>query len=583
MKYVDGVNPAGIGVRRLHASWELILNIVQNIALIGIMAYLLTRLNAFRRTITYSQYRLVDKIKLGLIFGMFSALGNWIGIPVEGALANSRIVGPIAGGLLGGPVVGVIAGIIGAAVRYYMGGFTVWASVLANIIAGCIGGIIYEKCGAQKVTVKVALVTAVTCELILKLLILTMSKPFEAALKLEQIIAVPTLVANSLAVVFFVYIVRGVFSEQQRMQAFSVQQAIRMIQKTSGFLKTGLNESSARNVSQIIYNETKAAAVAITDNEKVLAFVGKGQDHHFAGTPIVTAATKQALSGRQTIITDDRETLGCPYPECPLSAVIDAPLFVGEELVGTIKLYKTANEIIMPQEAELIQGIADFLSLQLAQQRLARQQMLLLQTEYNMLKAQVNPHFFFNTLTTIQALIAIDATSAVNLINDLALFFRKTLKRGEEMVPLSEEMESVNIYVRIERARFHDKVKFSVGIPDDMTGFLVPIFSLQPLVENAIRYGISMKKNLGEVCVTAWHDQDQAFVKVQDDGVGIEENRLREIVEQKLSHSPGAGIGVINIHQRMQKLYGQDYGLSIYSKLGVGTEVILKFPWRDER
>jgi two-component system, LytTR family, sensor histidine kinase LytS len=566
----------------LQARWELILDIVQNIALIGILAYLLTRVAVFQRTLTYSKYRIYDKVKLGIVFGLFSAMGNWIGIPVEGAIANSRIVGPIAGGLLGGPVVGVIAGFIGAVARYYMGGFTVWASVLSNIIVGYLSGVVYEKYGAQRVNVKTALFTAVVCEGILKFMILTMSKPFEAALKLEQVIGVPTLVANSLAVVFFVYIVRDVFSEQQRMQALSVQQAIRMIQKTSGFLKTGLNACSALNVSQIIYNETKAAAVAITDNEEVLAFVGKGDDHHFAGTPIVTAATKRALQERQTVITDDRDSIGCPYAQCPLFAVIDAPLFVGEDLVGTIKLYKTKNELIMPQEAELIQGIADFLSLQLAHQRLAHQQILLLQTEYNMLKAQVNPHFFFNSLTTVQALITTDAPGAINLINDLALFFRKTLKRGAEIVTLSEEMEAVNIYVRIEQARFHEKVRFCVSIPEDMTTFSVPVFSLQPLIENAIRHGVSMTKGGGEVRITTWHEKDKAFIMVQDEGLGISESRLREIMEQKLVQSEGAGIGINNIHRRMQKLYGKDYGLSINSRLGEGTAVILNFPWKEE-
>jgi two-component system, LytTR family, sensor histidine kinase LytS len=265
-----------------------------------------------------------------------------------------------------------------------------------------------------------------------------------------------------------------------------------------------------------------------------------------------------------------------------LFAVIDAPLFVGEDLVGTIKLYKTKNELIMPQEAELIQGIADFLSLQLAHQRLAHQQILLLQTEYNMLKAQVNPHFFFNSLTTVQALITTDAPGAINLINDLALFFRKTLKRGAEIVTLSEEMEAVNIYVRIEQARFHEKVRFCVSIPEDMTTFSVPVFSLQPLIENAIRHGVSMTKGGGEVRITTWHEKDKAFIMVQDEGLGISESRLREIMEQKLVQSEGAGIGINNIHRRMQKLYGKDYGLSINSRLGEGTAVILNFPWKEE-
>lgn len=556
----------------------LMLRVAQNIALIGFIAYLFTRLPAFRRTVTYSQYRLYDKIVLGLVFGFFSAIGNWVGIPVLGAIANCRIVGAIAGGLVGGPLVGLLAGTIGAVARYFMGGFTVWPSVLSNIIVGVIGGLVYERYGPQRINVKVAFVTGLICETVLKVLILLMAKPFEAALELEQAIAIPTMLGNSLGVAFFIYVIRDVLNEQQRMQAVSVQQVIRIIRRMNDVFKK-LDEQSARQVASIIYTEMRPAAVAVTNTENVLAFIGVGDNHHRPGMPIVTEATKRAIHSKQTVIISSKEEIGCPNPQCRLSAVISAPIVILGEMVGTIKVYKTGHEIITPNEAQMIQGIADSLSLQLAQQRFDQQQLALLQAEYSMLKAQINPHFFFNTLSTIQALVRCDA-EAVNLIKDLAEFFRKTLKRGDEMVPIREEIEAINIYYRIEKARFRERVNISIQIPDDIQDRLIPVFSLQPLVENAIRHGISMKRDGGVVDISAGSDGDRLYITVADNGVGMSPNRLAQVVGpgNRVASPRGAGIGLENVSGRIRKLFGEDYGLSIVSELGKGTEVTLVLP-----
>ncbi len=564
----------------LFPEWALALQIAQNLALIGIFAYLLTRLPVFRRTITNSQYRFQDKLLLGLVFGFISAAGNWVGIPIHGAIANCRIVGAIAGGLVGGPVVGLLAGTTGATARYFMGGFTVSASVLSNIIAGVIGGLIYERYGPQKVTVKVAFLTGLLGEAVLKVLILLMAKPLEAALRLEQAIAIPTMLGNSLAVAFFIYIIRDVLAEQRRMQAFSVQQAIRMIRKTSEIFKDGLNRQTARKVATIIYSELRPAATAVTDTAEVLAFIGTGEDHHRPGTPIVTEATKRALSSGHTVIIGNRAEIGCPYPDCRLSAVISAPIVTLGETVGTVKVYKTGHDVITADEAQMIQGIADSLGLQLAQQRFEAQQLALLQTEYNMLRAQINPHFFFNTLSTIQALVRRDP-GAVSLIKDLAEFFRKTLKRGDEMVPLREELESVNIYFRIEKARFGERVNLDVQIPAEMQDYLIPVFSLQPLVENAIRHGVSMKRGGGVVNLSAGYSGERAYIKVADDGVGMSAERLAQVasLSSNVSSDRGAGIGLENVNRRIRKLFGDEFGLSIISGKGRGTEVTMLMPW----
>ena len=561
--------------------WELILDIARNVALIGVGAYVSTRLPAIRRSLTYSQYRLYDKIILALIFGVFSALGNYIGIPVVGALANTRIVGPIAGGLLGGPLVGVIAGIIGAIPRYLLGGYTVTASVLANVMAGLISGFVYKKYGPGRLTLKIALLTALVCELNLKFLILLLSKPFEKAWELETIIGIPTIIANSLAVGLFFYIVRDVFREQQKVQAQSAQQAIRLIQQTTELLHEGLNVKTAAKIAGIIRAETKSAAVAITNNEMVLSFVGLGSDHHLVNSPILTQATHQAVNARRTMIFNSREEIGCPDPLCPLTSVIEAPLVVDGQVQGILKLYKTKGEVITAYEAEIIQGIADFLGLLLDRHSLAEQKVMLAQAEYNMLKAQVNPHFLFNTLGTIRALVRTAPEQARARIKDLSDFLRRTLEHGADLARLDEELEIARSYVRLEQSRFGERIQLREEVAEALSDVLLPVFSLQPLVENAIKHGLSSKRDGGTLVIRIYEAENLLHIEVADDGAGICAARLQKIRQfdgSSARETTGAGIGLNNVHKRIQATFGPQYGLEIESQEGQGTVVKALLP-----
>ncbi|KYZ75656.1 hypothetical protein AXX12_10600 [Anaerosporomusa subterranea] len=535
-------------------NWSLVLDISRNVALIGICAYLTTRLPAIRRALAQLEFRLRDKLVLALVFGLFSAVGNWMGIPVMGSMANTRIVGPIAGGLIGGPLVGIGAGIIGAIPRYFMGGYTMWASVLANIIAGVVSGMAYRFLGFRRLEVKSALCTGFVCELILKGMVLALSKPFEQAWELEKIIGVPTVIANSLAVGLFVYIIHDVFQEQKKVQAQSAQQAMRMIQQTTEFLREGFNEKTALAVVHILLEETKAAAIAITDTEKVIAFVGVGADHHVVGSPIVTRVTQQALQTQQTVIVNKPGDIACPHPGCQITAMIDAPIVVDGQLSGSLKLCKINYETITPYEAEV---------------------------EYRMLKAQVNPHFLFNTLGAVRSLIRISPELARACVKDLSDLLRRALEHGEAMVSLREEMELVHAYVRLEKARFGERIRLEEFFADTALNCKVPVFTLQPLVENAIRHGLSPKIEGGLLTIRILREDHHLFIEIEDDGVGISADRLTDIARfdgSSTKHTSGAGIGLNNVHMRLRLAFGSNYGLNITSQEGQGTRIRALIP-----
>jgi signal transduction histidine kinase len=185
------------------------------------------------------------------------------------------------------------------------------------------------------------------------------------------------------------------------------------------------------------------------------------------------------------------------------------------------------------------------------------------------LRAQVNPHFFFNSLNTIAQLIATDPAKAEVCVERLAAIFRHLLKRTQaEFVPLAEELEIAEAYLEIERARFGDDLVVTQEIDERARSLLLPGLILQPLVENAVRHGISKKIGGGTVVIRAAVDDGTLRVTVRDTGVGVD--AADSMFER--------GIGLRNVRDRLVKLYGEDYAPTIGTANGEGTTVTLRIP-----
>lgn len=556
---------------------DFMLQVLYNFAVIGLSAYLIAQLAPFRRTINHQASSWRDRGFLILVFGLLSVLGNGLGIPLHGSMANNRIVGPIVGGLLGGPIVGMGAGLIGAIPRYFMGGYTMEAAVISNIIIGLWSGYVHLHYRPRRITLSIALKTALISEFILKSLVLLLSEPFEAAWELEKFIAIPTIISNSLASCLFLYIVQDIFSEQEKIQARSAQQAMRVIHQSGHILHQGLTPAAASALVDILYQEFHPAAVAVTDATHILAFQGLGSDHHLRGQPILTLATKEARRTGQPVIASTRDEIGCPHENCPLTSVIDAPLLVNGEFFGSVKIFQSSQQKILPHESELIQGIADFLSSQLAYSQLTQQARLLEQAEYNLLRAQVNPHFLFNTLATIRVLVRTDGETARHRLKDLSDFLRSTLVQNQDYVSLHQEMETVSRYVRLEKARFGERLQLHVDIANDLLIFPIPTFTLQPLVENSIKHGLTPKKDGGAIHISAKKSSDYLQITVNDNGVGFQPSSPLPPEIQ------GAGIGLSNIRKRLHLLYGPRASLQIQSHPDAGTKAMLQIPLHWEK
>jgi LytS/YehU family sensor histidine kinase len=186
--------------------------------------------------------------------------------------------------------------------------------------------------------------------------------------------------------------------------------------------------------------------------------------------------------------------------------------------------------------------------------------------ELTALKAQLHPHFLFNTLHAIGVLIREDPTSAGRMVTRLGDLLRRTLEGGgAHEVPLRQEIEILQLYLDIQRTRFADRLTVRVGIPDELLDAAVPAFMLQPLVENAIRYGVESRPGMATIWVEGSQRNGSLVLAVRDDGPGLRSG-YRE------------GIGIANTRARLAALYGPAQDLVLTDRPGGGAEVVVRLP-----
>lgn len=359
-----------------------------------------------------------------------------------------------------------------------------------------------------------------------------------------------------------------------------IDPTLQIANETLPYLRRGLNEETAYKTAEIILKLSDVSAVAITDRERVLAYIGECSDHHKAGGPIITHATKQAVETGELIIIKDKKGLQCPEKNCTLQSAAIAPLICQGEVAGTVKLYQTSQGDLQPSVVKLALAVAQLLGLQMELAELDRQAQLVTKAELDALHAQINPHFLFNTLNTIITYTRTDPDTARKLLIRLASFFRQTLKRHGHFNTLREEIEYVNTYLILEKARFREKLRIQRNIDPALLDFKVPVLTLQPLVENAVKHGIQPKMSPGTVQISANLVDGEMIFIIKDDGVGIDGERLPKVLQP--GFGSGNGVGLSNVNERLKSLYGEEYGLKIESQTDQGTKVYVRIPLNEE-
>jgi two-component system LytT family sensor kinase len=204
------------------------------------------------------------------------------------------------------------------------------------------------------------------------------------------------------------------------------------------------------------------------------------------------------------------------------------------------------------------------------EKKLEQQQLYLNQARLAALSRQINPHFLFNTLNSVASLIRLDPEQARQVVYKLSKILRRLLRQQENLTTLADELSFIDDYLAIEMVRFGDKLRFVREVDPETLDLLVPSMLLQPIVENSIRHGLSSKVEGGTIRVRSRLAAGRLQIIVEDDGVGIPDEKLANLFER--------GIGVSNVNERLQVLYGDDYKMWVDSRLNEGTTTGIDLP-----
>lgn len=581
---------------------ELLPLMIERVGILIILAFLLSRMKTFRQFVQ-NQHGFKEKLIFIFIFGSFGIISNYTGVEIEsgvittsswqtddidGAIANTRIMGVTIGGLLGGPLVGIGVGLIAGLHRLTLGGFTAVACALSTILAGVVTGLLgkYFHIPKNEAPWK-AVVAGIIMEGIQMGIILLIARPIDEAVNLVKLIAFPMIAINGFGTLLFLLIIQNILVEEERTRALQTHKALYIAQQTLPFFRKGLTAHSSEKVAEIILNLTNADAISITNRYEVLAHVGAGSDHHKPMYGLSTLLTKRVIEQGRIITAHERGEIGCVHEDCPLRAAIVLPLQANHETVGSLKLYYTTSSGLSRVEQELAEGLSKLFSTQLELAEVELQRKLLKDAEIKALQAQVHPHFLFNSINTISSLIRTDTVKARKLLINLGIFFRSNLQGARQiLIPLEKELEHVEAYLSLEQARFPNKYYITVDIDPALRSVLIPPFTLQPLVENAIRHAFTNRAK-GEVVIKAFLEEQKMFLVTEDNGKGVPPELIHTLGHQTVKSSEGTGTALWNIKKRIEEIYGLSASFTIENGNGSGTRVSIVLPmdqtkWGEE-
>ncbi|MCD6298062.1 MAG: sensor histidine kinase [Deltaproteobacteria bacterium] len=558
--------------------FQLLIRLIEHFGLIVAGCFILMRLGAFRKIIV-KRANTTEKVLITLFFGGFGIVGTYMGVPVLDAIANLRGMSCITAGLLGGPLVGMGAGLIAGGHRYMLGGFSAFPCGLATLVEGLLAGMVSNYLKQDKLDWKTGFIFGVVGESLHMLIVLLIGRPFPDAFTLVQVVALPMILVNAIGIAVLIEILNGIFREEEKAGAIQAQKALNIATKTVGYLRTGLNIESAGETVKIIHKTTDIMTVGITDRHQILACVGAGEDHHNVGKERLASATIEVIKTGEYKIIRNKAEVGCPVPDCPLYCGMVVPLKKKGNVVGTLSLYRGKGSRISQVDIELATGLAHLFSIQLELEEIQHQAQLLDRAEIKALQAQINPHFFFNALNSIVSFCRTDIEKARELLINLGDFFRSTLNSGNrDLISLEEELDHLKSYLMIEEARFGNRIKVFYRLNHGKDKWYVPQFTLQPLVENAIKHGLSSKDEGGIVTIETRRLNGALQILIEDNGKGIPSEELKGLLKSGVYSKAGCGIALTNINQRLISLYGPEYEIKIESTEGSGTRACLMIP-----
>jgi two-component system LytT family sensor kinase len=337
-------------------------------------------------------------------------------------------------------------------------------------------------------------------------------------------------------------------------------------------LRAGLDAVTAGKAVQHLHPLVGGIGLGLADVERLLVLEGPG-DHH--REHLEAALRRVVVSGRPAVL--HARDLPCDRVDCPVRGAVVAPLTpsAGNAVAGAVVALSGGDPAPGLVQASL--ETARFVAGQLALAELDTSRSRAARAEVRALRAQISPHFVYNALTAIASFVRTDPERARELILEFAEFTRYSFRAHGEYTTLAEELRSIDRYLTIERARFGDRLQVRLQIAPEVLPVGLPFLCLQPLVENAVRHGLSRKPGLGTVSIIAHDAGAECLITVEDDGVGMDPTLLGLGGGEDTSDT-GQHVGLANVDERLRSAFGESFGLVVETALDAGTKVTIRIP-----
>ncbi|MFE7900682.1 sensor histidine kinase [Streptomyces sp. NPDC057424] len=333
-------------------------------------------------------------------------------------------------------------------------------------------------------------------------------------------------------------------------------------------LRSGLTEETARKSARKLRSLLGTDALCLTDRKQVLVWDGEGAHHR---TEIMERLAGPLETGR-----GEAFRLTCDSLDCSVRWAVVAPLTVDDRVHGALVACAPRESAVLVRAAG---EVARWVSVQLELADLDQSRTRLIEAEIKALRAQISPHFIFNSLAVIASFVRTDPERARELLLEFADFTRYSFRRHGDFTTLAEELHAIDHYLALVRARFGDRLSVTLQIAPEVLPVTLPFLCLQPLVENAVKHGLEGKAVPSGKChiqITAQDAGAEALVVIEDDGAGMDPGLLRRILAREVS--PSGGIGLSNVDDRLRQVYGDDHGLVIETATGAGMKITVRLP-----
>ncbi len=334
-------------------------------------------------------------------------------------------------------------------------------------------------------------------------------------------------------------------------------------------LRAGLSPATASKAVRHLRVLVGAVGLAIVDGERCLAYDGRGAHHE---DELIIAARKAVQNERSVVLNG--ADLPCDRVDCVVRGAVITPL-TGPDGAAQAALVAVDDDQPAPGLVQATLETARWAGSQLALAELDSSRERLARAEVRALRAQISPHFIYNALTAIASFVRTDPERARELILEFAEFTRYSFRAHGEFTTLAEELRSIDRYLTIERARFGDRLQVRLQIAPEVLPVGLPFLCLQPLVENAVRHGLSRKPGVGMVSIEARDAGAECHITVEDDGVGMDPSLFGT---PSPDTEDGQHVGLVNVDERLRSVFGDHHGLVVETGPGAGTKVSMRVP-----